>query len=189
VPLYHFSEEPAITLFEPHVAPTSLMQDQAFVWAIDEWHQAMYFVPRDCPRACFWPDELTTPEDRTRFFANVSARMVIAIESRWLDRLRGATLYRYKMPDTTFEPRGDGSGHWVSRSPVTPVAVEAMTDLLEALISAGVELRITPSLIALWKDVIRSSLQFSGTRLRNAEGWSAIDWSAVPLGAYGKPKP
>ena len=186
--LYHFSDRPDIALFEPHIAPTSLTQDQALVWAIDSWHQAMYFTPRDCPRACFWPGDLTTPEDRTRFFGNVSAGMVIAIESRWLDRLRKATLYRYEMPDATFEPRRDRSGHWVSRSPVVPIAVETMTDLLGALILAGVELRVTPSLIALWNSIIRSSMQFSGTRLRYAEGWDAIDWSAVPLGVYGRPK-
>ncbi len=188
MPLYHFSHRPDITLFAPRVAPTSPMQDQALVWAIDNWHQAMYFVPRDCPRACFWPGELTTPEDRARFFANVSARMVIAIESGWLDRLRGATLYRYEMPEGTFEPRGDGSGHWVSHSPVVPIAVETITDLLGALILADVELRVTPSLTALWSDVIQSSLQFSGTRLRNADGWSAVDWAAVPLGVYGNPR-
>ncbi len=185
--LYHFSDRPDIALFEPHIAPTSDVNER-LVWAIHHDRQMMYFTPRDCPRACFWPGDLTTPEDRTRFFGNVSAGMVIAIESRWLDRLRKATLYRYEMPDDTFEPRGDGSGHWVSRSPVVPIVVETMTDLLGALILAGVELRVTPSLITLWNSIIRSSMQFSGTRLRYAEGWDAIDWSAVPLGVYGRPK-
>lgn len=187
VPLYHFSEEPDIHIFEPRIAPASGV-NEPLVWAIHHDRQMMYFTPRDCPRACFWPGERTTPEDQARFFGNVNARMVIAIESRWLNRLRKATLFRYEMPDATFEPRGDGSGHWVSRSPVVPLAVEAMTDLLGALVSSNVELRVTPSLIALWKDVIQSSMQFSGTRLSNAEGWSEIDWSAVPLGIYGTPK-
>ena len=187
VPLYHFSEEPDISVFEPRGAPGAVMPEPV-VWAIDDWHQPMYFTPRECPRACFWPGERTTPEDRTRFFGNVSARMVMAIESRWLNRLRQATLFRYEVPDATFEPRGDGSGHWVSRSPVVPLAVETMTDLLNSLVSSNVELRVTPSLIALWKDVIQSSLEFSGTRLSNAEGWTEIDWAAVPLGVYGTPK-
>jgi hypothetical protein len=182
--LYHFSEEPGIHVFEPRVAP-STAEKEALVWAIHHDRQMMYFTPRDCPRACFWPGELTTPEDRARWFGNVSARMIIAIESRWLDRLRAATLCRYTMPEASFTPaRGDGSGHWVSRQTVVPTVIEPMTDLLAALAASGVELRITPSLIELWKDVIQSSLQFSGTRLRNAEGWSTVDWDAIPLGAH-----
>jgi hypothetical protein len=34
-----------------------------------------------------------------------------------------------------------------------------------------VELRITPSLIGLWQRVVKSTLCYSGTRLRNARGW------------------
>ena len=52
--LYHFSEDPNIERFEPHIAKTSAIQDEAFVWAIDDWHAPMYYAPRDCPRACFW---------------------------------------------------------------------------------------------------------------------------------------
>jgi hypothetical protein len=55
---------------------------------------------------------------------------------------------------------------------VTPLSVEPVGDLLMALIGAGVELRITPRLIPLWGRVIRSSLEFSGTRLRNAQGYN-----------------
>lgn len=179
--LFHFSEEPDIRSFEPRIAPTAVMREP-LVWAIHEGHQAMYFVPRDCPRACFWRGEYTTEADHERFLARVDARMVIAIESRWLDRLRTTTLYRYTMPEATFTPRTDGSGHWISRETVVPLAVEPVPDLLAALAAADVELRITPSLTALWRDVIASTLSFSGTRLRNAEGWDAVDWSAIPLG-------
>jgi len=181
--LYHFSEEAGIRVFEPRVAPNTV-ETVPLVWAIHHDRQMMYFTPRDCPRACFWPGELTTQEDLTRWFGNVDARMVIAIESRWFDRLRTATLYRYTMPEVSFSPRGDGSGHWVSTETVVPSAVEPMTDLLGALTASDIELRITPSLIELWKGVIQSSLQFSGTRLRNAEGWSTVDWDAIPLGAH-----
>ena len=187
--LYHFSEEPDIHVFEPRVAASTVERDP-LVWAIHHDRQMMYFTPRDCPRACFWPGELTTPEDRALWFGNVDAHMVIAIESRWLDRLRTTTLYRYTVPETSFSPRGDGSGHWVSRETVVPTAVEQMTDLLGALAQSGIELRVTPSLISLWKGVIQSSLQFSGTRLRNAEGWGLVDWTAIPLGAHGSlPEP
>ena len=52
-----------------------------------------------------------------------------------------------------------------------PLAVEPVGDLLAALATSGIELRITPSLIPLWQRVVRSTLSFSGTRLRNARGW------------------
>ena len=62
------------------------------------------------------------------------------------------------------------AGHWVSREVVVPDRVELVGDLLAALVAAGVELRITPSLVTLWQRIARSTLSFSGTRLRNARG-------------------
>ena len=183
MPLYHFSEQPDITVFEPRVAPSSTLAEP-LVWAIDDRHQVMYFFPRDCPRACFWPGDRTTPDDRERFFGGVDARMVIAVEAAWLDRIRATTLYRYTMPEATFSQPlpGDSSGHWTSRQRVVPSAVEAIDDLLGAIARERVELRITGSLIALWKLVIQSTLEFSGTRMRNAQGWSEVDWDAISLG-------
>jgi hypothetical protein len=180
--LYHFSEDPRITSFEPRVAPSSARRGEHLVWAIDEQRQVMYFFPRDCPRACFWPGEHTTDADRARFCAGVESRMVIAIEAVWLDRIRSAALYRYTMPEESFEPGDESAGHWVSRETVTPLAVEPIDDLLGAIVAEGGELRIMTSLIALWRDVFSSTLQFSGTRLRNARGYDEVDWSAVPLG-------
>ena len=91
VPLYHFSEEPGIASFEPRRAPSSRLEEE-LVWAIDDWHQCMYFFPRDCPRACFWPSDQTTPEDRERWFGGIDARMIVAIESQWFERVRGTTI-------------------------------------------------------------------------------------------------
>lgn len=53
-----------------------------------------------------------------------------------------------------------------------PLSVEPVGDLLAALVAANVELRITPRLYELWMAVIESTLEFSGTRLRNAAGWA-----------------
>ena len=182
MPLYHFSEDPSIRRFEPRRAPTSAIDDE-LVWAIDEWHAPMYYVPRQCPRACFWPEDFTSSVDRERWFGGVNARMVIAIESAWFARVRTTTLYRYTMPPETFRAAADDySGHHVSRETVEPVEVMAMSDLPAAILAAGCELRVTPSLIELWKRVIASTLAFSGTRLRNAAGFGEVDWDAVPLG-------
>lgn len=173
--LYHFSEDASIERFEPHRPPTSAVDDK-LVWAIDEWHAPMYFVPRECPRACFWAGEQTVDEDRERWLAGGNARMVICIESAWLERVRATSLYRYTMPDSSFESAGHDGGHWMSRDAVTPLRVEPMPDLLQALVEADVELRVMPSLIELWRRVIKTTLSYSGTRLRNAEGWDAASF-------------
>lgn len=171
--LYHFSEDPTIESFVPHRAPTSSL-DEAYVWAIDAWHAPMYYVPRDCPRACFWPEASTTAVDRARWFDYVDARMVIAVEARWLDRIRTTALYRYTMPEEPFELMDATAGHWVARQVVTPLAVEPMGDLLAALAASDVELRITPALMPLWREAIGSTLAFSGTRLRNAHDYEPL---------------
>jgi hypothetical protein len=170
MPLYHFSEDPLIERFEPHFAKTSLIRDEAFVWAIDDWHAPMYYTPRDCPRACFWAGEKTTPEDRERWLHGLDPRFVMCIEAGWLDRLRTAALYRYVMPEAAFE-RGPGDAHWVSREPIEPLRVEPVGDLLAAIAGVGVELRVLPRLGPLWRRVWKdSTMEFSGTRLRNALG-------------------
>jgi hypothetical protein len=170
VALYHFSEEPDIRVFEPR-RPLVRPEVEPLVWAIDEWHQPMYFVPRECPRACFWPGPQTSEHDRERWFGGIDARMVIAVESGWLDQIRRAALFRYTLPGATFVLNDETAGHYVSREIVTPLSVEPVGDLLAALADARVELRVTPSLVELWARVIRSTLSFSGTRLRNAANY------------------
>jgi hypothetical protein len=169
MPLYHFSEDPTIECFVPRT-PLARPEVEPLVWAIDEWHQPLYFVPRDCPRACFWPLPTTTPEDLERFFGTVSGRMVIAIEAAWLDRLRTTQLYRYVMPEEPFEPLDD-AWMYVSRQTVIPLRVEPVGDLLTRLMEAEVELRICPSLVPLANAIIRATLHFSLIRMRNAQGW------------------
>jgi hypothetical protein len=170
--LYHFSENPAITVFRPHIAKTSAIQEEALVWAIDEWHSPMYYVPRDCPRACFWAGPTTTREDRERWMNHLDPRFVMVVEATWLERIRTVQLYRYSMPAAPFSPALHGGGHYVSREEVNPLEVQPVGDLLMAIIDAGVELRITPRLGPMWKQICSAStLAYSGTRLRNALGY------------------
>jgi hypothetical protein len=168
--LYHFSEDPTITQFVPR-PPLARPEVEPLVWAIDDWHAPVYFLPRDCPRVCFWPLPTTTAEDYTRFFDTVSGRMVIAIESGWLDRLRSTHLYRYMMPEATFVDIHDHGVH-VSHAAVAPLRVEPVGDLLAALTGAGVEVRITPSLVPLGRAISQTTLHFSLIRMRNAVGWA-----------------
>ena len=170
MPLYHFSEDPTIERFVPR-PPLAHPEVEPLVWAIDAWHAPMYYVPRDCPRVCFWPLPTTTVEDRVRFFDYVSARMVVAIEWAWFERVCKTQLYRYELPDESFESLHD-AGMYVSRQTVAPLKVESLGDLVEQMWAAHVELRLCSSLVPLAEAVIRSSLHFSLIRMRNAHGWN-----------------
>lgn len=166
--VYHFSEDPTITSFVPR--PSRL--GEAFVWAIDAWHQPLYWLPRDCPRVCFWPDGATTPADRERWWAGVSDRMVIAIEAGWLERVRACRLYRYVFAAEDFSDLNDNGMH-VSRRTLHPLALEHVGDLLTTLAAGEVELRIGRSLVTLGRAVSASTMDFSLIRMRNAVGWAA----------------
>lgn len=165
--VYHFSEDPSIGRFEPLVS-ASAKDSEPLVWAIDAWHVPLYLFPRDCPRACFWADARTTPEDRARFLAFARSKMVIAIEFGWLGALQRTRLYRYVLPASTFTSHDATAGYHVSRQAVVPLSVDPVGDLLAALAGADVELRLTTTLGPLWQHVSASTLQFSGIRLRNA---------------------
>ena len=164
--LWHVSENGAIGRFEPRANPEH-DSPEPLVWAIDDAHVPAYWFPRECPRGTFWAVETTTDEDVERYLTGDRARRVHAIEAGWLDELREARVYAYRLPPDTFEPYPRAAGYFVSRDPVAPVAVEELDDLLGRHAAAGIELRIVPALQPLWDRVIASTLEFSGIRLRN----------------------
>ena len=161
--LWHVSENPSIARFEPHVAATAV-RDEPLVWAVDTRHQPLYWFPRDCPRACFWAQESTALEDAALLHGSAQ---VHAVEAAWLDRLRRARVFAYRLPEEPFEP--DGEGFWVSREPVEPVELVELGDLLARHVEALIELRFVPDIWPLWSRVAASTLEFSGIRLRNAQ--------------------
>ena len=164
--LYHFSEDPNIRRFAPHVPRTNATHPPA-VWAIDGEHAPLYWFPRDCPRVTIWPRRR---EDGTAFRQRLAtaATRVHAIESAWLDRMRNAEIYRYEFGSTGFSPWDDADGQWISNVDVTPRSVAPVGDLLAAHVAAGIELRMVPSLWPL-HDVARSGeFDFSLVRMHNA---------------------
>ncbi len=176
--LFHFSEDPAISRFEPRPvrtpsrrAPGREWLNGPLVWAIDEAHQPMYLFPRDCPRVLLWPLATTRAEDRAAWWGQSQARMLAYVERGWLAALSGARLYRYELPAEPFECLDD-AGMWVSRQAVTPSAVIEVADLPAALADRDVELRAVDSLVPL-RGAWDTSLHASGIRLRNAVGWDA----------------
>jgi hypothetical protein len=165
--LFHFSEEPDISLFTPQPLAAD-PASEVLVWAIDRKHAPNYYFPRDCPRITFSIGEATTDEDAEIFFRHTSAWRVVAIESGWLERVRATQLYRYYLPSDGFVLKDAGAGYYISTGAVKPLHVEKMNDLLTELIAADVELRVMPSLWKLYDAVAASTLEFSIIRMRNA---------------------
>jgi hypothetical protein len=161
--LFHVSEEPSIERFEPRASEYAR---EPVVWAIDADRLRNYLVPRECPRVTYYAGRETAAADVERFLG--SSLAVVAIESRWLDRLRSCRLYCYHLPPETFECFDKCAGYFVSRLPVVPALVEVFDDLLGELVRRGVELRLAPSLWPLRDAVVASTLQFSLIRMRNA---------------------
>lgn len=163
--LWHVSEDPSIAVFEPHVPATNPGAAPA-VWAIDTRHLPMFWFPRDCPRGCAWASERTTDADRERFFGHTDATRLHVIEGDWLDRVRTTVLHLYRLPTDRFVPHEVG-GYWTSAATVEPLERIEVTDLLGRHAAARIELRVTPSIWPWWSAVAGSTLEFSGSRLRN----------------------
>jgi hypothetical protein len=161
--LFHVSEEPGIARFEPRPSPYA---DEPVVWAIDADRLHNYLLPRDCPRVTYYAGPETAAADVERFLGASPA--VIAVESAWLERLRSCRLYCYHLPLQTFTCVDECAGYFVSRRPVVPTHVQAVGDVLAALLGRGVELRFVPDLWSLRDTVVSSTLRFSLIRMRNA---------------------
>ncbi|WP_086829643.1 DUF6886 family protein [Allokutzneria sp. NRRL B-24872] len=158
----HFSEDPNITRFVPHVAATA-RQPEAYVWAVDAARSPDYWFPRQCPRAMAWRTPSSTVDDG----AWLGSARVHAVEYGWLEAMRSVRLFAYRFSASDFEPFQDNA-HVATRT-VQPLGPPApVGDLFALHEEAGIELRVLPTLWPFWDTVTASTLGFSGIRLRNA---------------------
>lgn len=100
----HFSEDPTITTFAPHIAPTA-REPTAYVWAVDGARAPAYWFPRQCPRAMAWATETSTADESDRIIGRGDERRVHAVEYRWLDPIRTAELFAYRLPASPYTRR------------------------------------------------------------------------------------
>ena len=165
----HFSEDPTITRFVPHVAATAGQPD-AYVWAVDHDRAPGYWFPRQCPRAMAWVRPGTSDADRERIIGAGCGDRVHAVEYRWLDAIRTTRLFAYRLPADRFQPIGTPEPYaHVAVEPVEPLGpAEPVTDLLACHAAAGIQLRVLDNLWPFWDAVTGSTTGFSGIRLRNA---------------------
>ncbi|NBE96781.1 hypothetical protein FE391_23860 [Nonomuraea sp. KC401] len=164
----HFSEDPTIERFVPHVAPTSV-RSEPYVWAVGHDRCPDYWFPRACPRAMAWAGPRTTQEDLDRIVGAGCGDRVHAVEYGWLGAMMDVRLYAYRLPDDDFKPIGEPPHAMVATVPVTPLgSPEQVGDVFELHEEAGIQLRVMTDLWPFWNEVTASSLEFSGIRLRNA---------------------
>ena len=166
--LYHFSEDPNLTVFRPHV-PATATGPEPLVWAIDESHAPSYWFPRDCPRACCWMEETDVLSPQASALLEMSsAKRMHAIDAGWLERVRECRLYVYELDPAPFVLHDANAGYWVSRQQAAPIAVKPAGDLLSRHAKAGIELRVVSNLWPLIDAICASSIQFSIIRKANA---------------------
>jgi hypothetical protein len=151
--LLHFSEDPTIPTFAPHVAATA-QQPEAYVWTVDALNSPCYWFPRQCPRVCSWGE---------------GAERVHAVEEAWLPTLRATTLFAYRFAAADFEPFGERPHAFVATHPVAPLGPpEEVGDLVRLHEEHGIELLVLPDLADHFAVVRERGLEFSGIRMGNA---------------------
>jgi hypothetical protein len=163
--LLHFSEDPHIKVFHPHV-PASSPDNPPMVWAVDEEHAPGFWFPRDAPRACCW-GEPKGEIARSLLGMGAKGRMH-AIEAAWLERMRACRLYAYRFEGAPFSIHNNDAGYYSTRESIEPLSVEPVGDLLALHAAAEIELRIVPNLWPVIDAIVASGLQFSITRKMNA---------------------
>lgn len=162
----HFSEDPTITTFRPHVARTN-GKVTPYVWAVGHDRAPDYWFPRQCPRAMAWVGPATTPEDRDRIIGAGCGTRVHAVEYGWLDAIRSVELYAYRLPADEFV---EHDAAVVATTEVRPLGpAEPVGDLFALHEAAGIQLRVMRRLHDFWAEVVGSTLEWSGIRMRNAK--------------------
>jgi len=166
--LSHFSEAGSIELFIPKVKENRKDMPPV-VWAIDDVHEFTFYFPRDCPRIVFNRGEGITEQDNLKFFGLTNSKTVITVETHWYERIKGTILYKYSLPLDNFQVFDETAGYYISTHTVKPIEKEAISNLLERLISLNIEVRFTPNLHPLREAVLCSSItNFGIHRFANA---------------------
>ena len=160
--LFHYSEDPSLACFEPHV-PRTNPAVAAAVWAIDEARAPLYWFPRDCPRVAVWANNARQRRRLHQLFRVDGSRLHAAPVS-WLDAIEECKLYEYRLDASDFDPLPEAEGQWISYRTVTPCGVAPVGDLLLRQREAGIDLRLVPDLRAMRDLALDSGLPFSIVR-------------------------
>lgn len=167
--LFHVSEEPDITVFEPRLPKrTDLDPVVGLVWAIDEARLPNFLTPRDCPRVTYHVGSRTTEADRKRFFSSSGISHAVVIKSKWFEVMANTTLYLHEFDTWEFELQDDIAGYYVAKTTQYPKEKYILTDLFAELFRRNVEVRIVDNLWDIADAVRASTLNWSLCRMANA---------------------
>ncbi|MBS0469534.1 MAG: hypothetical protein JSR60_00580 [Proteobacteria bacterium] len=167
--LLHFSEDPTIEVFVPHIPATANPEDRKpMVWAVDDGHAPGFWFPRHCPRACCWANDRPLSDIGRTLLGMGAVNRMHAIETVWLDRMRACTMYVYRFDPAPFAVYNRDAGYYATTETVRPLSVEPIGDLLALHANAGIELRIVPKLWPVIDAIVASGLDFSIIRKANA---------------------
>lgn len=167
--LYHISENSNIEQFIPRKSDTR-PDLPPIVWALSEKRLVNYLFPRECPRIIFTKGPEVSEEDQRVFFGHTTSQTIITVESSWYERIREITLFKYSFEQSHFQLIDEIAGYYISEEIIKPVNVEPVNNLIDQILSYGVELRFTPNLHPLRNALLESSINdFSIIRFRNAE--------------------
>ena len=167
--VFHVSEEPGISVFEPRPSPSyfeSINGDVVFAVSGQLLHN--YLLPRDCPRVTWYAGEHTNITDKNKYL-NSTTPYVVTVESGWYQRIKSTVLYCYEFPINNFMLLDECAGYYISYQQGVPISVTVIDDIITELLKRNVELRFTPSLIQLAAEIKTTSLNFSLIRIRNAK--------------------
>ena len=160
--LFHYSEDPTIQRFAPHVPQTSPDMPPA-VWAIDAARAPLYWFPRNCPRVAVWANT-TQQRQRLKQLFDTDATRVQAAPADWAKRIETCELYEYCFDGRDFVPWAAAEGQWVAHRTIEPVSVEQVGDLLPRQREAMVDVRLLSDLNQIRAQVLASDLPFSIVR-------------------------
>jgi len=167
--LFHISQDPNIKIFIPRPSPSEINGLKGnVVFAISERLLHNYLLPRDCPRVTFFAKPESLRSDIQKFFGQTAAEYIITVENNWYRLIQNTTIYCYEFSPDNFLVVDEGAGYYISYESVTPIKTSTILDPISELLIRNVELRFTPELWLLADQVIKSSLQYSLIKMRNA---------------------
>lgn len=163
--VWHFSEDPDIREFQPHVAHTA-SQTTPYVWACTPDRCPDYWFPRQTPRALAWRTPTSDPAIADTLLGPGVKRLHV-IEYDAVPAMTSARLFAYRFPAAEFsEIEGYASVSERTQIPLgPPVSLASPWQLHE---NAGIPVLVVANLFPWWARVTTSDLGFSGIRLRNS---------------------
>lgn len=167
--VWHFSEDPHISRFLPHLAPTST-HEGAYVWACKPERCPDYWCGRQTPRAMAWRVPGCDEAEADGLLGRGVQRLHV-IEHDSLASMEQARLFAYRFDAAGFhELEGFAMVAETEQIPLGPPL--ALPSPWELHRQAGIPVMVVANLFDWWSQIIHTDLGFSGIRLKNSPNYA-----------------